>query len=146
MAIQELAPGGDRFKASNSTVIGNNASGCNDPCSPNEDWSTVVRNGSCDITHTSDLSIQDTYVSKVCHTKTKAMCVTLAAKSSSLISMWQLATWGSARCVERCAIHQEALSRLRFGEGQGWRTFTPYLSKYRKSQGTILFGPTPHPH
>ncbi len=58
----------------------------------------------------------------------------------------QLATRGNARCVEGRAIRWEALSRLQFGEGQGWKTLAPCLSKYTKSQGTFLFDPTFHSH
>jgi hypothetical protein len=46
MAIQELAPGGGRFSASNSIVIGNDVSVYNDPCIPSEDYSTTIGNGS----------------------------------------------------------------------------------------------------
>jgi hypothetical protein len=48
MAIQELAPGSGRFSASDSSVAGNGASACNDPCAPGEDYSTAVGNGSWD--------------------------------------------------------------------------------------------------
>jgi hypothetical protein len=54
-------------------------------------------------------------------------------ESSSLASMWQHAAWGSARCVEGRAIRREALSRLRLGEGRGWKTLVPCLSKYIES-------------
>jgi hypothetical protein len=40
MAIQESTPKGGRFSASGSTVIGNGASTCSDPCIPCEDYST----------------------------------------------------------------------------------------------------------
>jgi hypothetical protein len=54
-------------------------------------------------------------------------------ESSGLISVWQHVAWSSARCVEGCAIRWEALSRLRLGEGRGWKALAPYLSKYTKS-------------
>jgi hypothetical protein len=56
MAIQESALGGGRFFASNSTVVGNDASTCSDPCASSEDCSTAIRNSSWDNTHTFDLS------------------------------------------------------------------------------------------
>jgi hypothetical protein len=34
----------------------------------------------------------------------------------------------------------------RFGEGWGWKTLVPCLSKYTEKSGMLLFGPTPHPH
>jgi hypothetical protein len=40
MAIQELALGGGKFSAFDSTVAGNNASTGNDPCVPGGDYST----------------------------------------------------------------------------------------------------------
>jgi len=40
MATQELTPRNGRFFLSNSTVVGNDASACNDPCVPNKDYST----------------------------------------------------------------------------------------------------------
>ncbi len=56
MDIQESTPGGGRFYAFSSTVTGNSTSICNDPCVPNEDYSTIVWNGSQDNAHTSDPS------------------------------------------------------------------------------------------
>jgi hypothetical protein len=46
MATQELAPGGGRFFASNSTVVGNNALACSDSCVPSKDCSTATGNDS----------------------------------------------------------------------------------------------------
>jgi hypothetical protein len=56
MATQASALGGGKFSASNSTVVGNGASACNDLCVPNEDCSIAVGNGSLDNAHTSDPS------------------------------------------------------------------------------------------
>jgi hypothetical protein len=56
MIIQELALGGGKFSASDSTNAGNGSSTCNDPCAPGEDYSTTAGNGSWDIAYTSDLS------------------------------------------------------------------------------------------
>jgi hypothetical protein len=56
MASQELAPRGDKFSISGSTVVGNGASACSDPCALGEDCSTTVRNSSWDNAHTSDSS------------------------------------------------------------------------------------------
>jgi len=55
MATQALAPGGGRFFASSSTVAGNGASTCNNPCALSEDCSTAAGNGSWGNTHTFDL-------------------------------------------------------------------------------------------
>jgi hypothetical protein len=46
MATQKSALGGGRFSTSNSTVVGNDASTCNDPCAPREGYSTTIENGS----------------------------------------------------------------------------------------------------
>jgi hypothetical protein len=40
MATQEPTLRGGKFFASNSTIVGNYASTCNDPCIPSEDYST----------------------------------------------------------------------------------------------------------
>jgi hypothetical protein len=56
MAIQESASGGGGFSVSNLTVARNNALTCNNPCALGEDCSTIARNDSWDITHTSNLS------------------------------------------------------------------------------------------
>jgi hypothetical protein len=56
MATQESTPGGGRFSTSDSTIVGNDALACSNPCAPSEDCSTAVGNGSWDIAHTSDLS------------------------------------------------------------------------------------------
>jgi hypothetical protein len=63
-------------------------------------------------------------------------------KKLYLISMWQLATWGSAKCMEKRVIHREPLLRLQFGKGQEWKTFVPCLFKYTESHGTLMFDPT----
>jgi hypothetical protein len=44
MVTQESTPGGDMFFASSSTVVGNGALICNDPCVPGEDFSAAVGN------------------------------------------------------------------------------------------------------
>jgi hypothetical protein len=46
MATQESTPSGGRFFAFGSTVVGNGASTCNNPCAPSENCSTVARNDS----------------------------------------------------------------------------------------------------
>jgi hypothetical protein len=46
MATQESAPRGGKFSTYDSTVIGNGASACSDPCAPSKDCSTAIRNGS----------------------------------------------------------------------------------------------------
>jgi hypothetical protein len=56
MAIQELALEGGRFFAFGSIVAENSTLACKDPCSPNGDCSTFVRNSSWDNAHTSDPS------------------------------------------------------------------------------------------
>jgi hypothetical protein len=56
MAIQESAPGGGKFFASNSTTTKNGASTCNDLWAPSGDCSIVVGNGFWDNAHTSDPS------------------------------------------------------------------------------------------
>jgi hypothetical protein len=56
MATQESAPRGGKFSASGSTVVGNGASACSDPCAPSKDYSTAVGNGSWNNAHTSDPS------------------------------------------------------------------------------------------
>jgi hypothetical protein len=56
MATQESIPGGGRFFASNSTIVGNGASTCSDPCALGKDCSTVVGNGSWNNAHTSNPS------------------------------------------------------------------------------------------
>jgi hypothetical protein len=40
MVIQESALGDDRFFTLGSTIVGNSASACNDPCTPGRDYST----------------------------------------------------------------------------------------------------------
>jgi len=57
----------------------------------------------------------------------------LAAESFGLVLVWQHTTWGNVRCVEGHAICREALSKLRLGEGRGWRALVPCLSKYTNS-------------
>jgi hypothetical protein len=42
MAIQELALRGGRFSTSDSTVVGNDTSACNDPHTPGKNYSTAV--------------------------------------------------------------------------------------------------------
>jgi hypothetical protein len=44
MAIQESAPRGSRFFASESTIAGNGALAYNNPCAPSEDCSTTIGN------------------------------------------------------------------------------------------------------
>jgi hypothetical protein len=56
MATQESTPGGGRFSAFGSIVVGNGASTCNDLCTPGEDCSTAVGNSSWDNAHTFDPS------------------------------------------------------------------------------------------
>jgi hypothetical protein len=56
MILLESTLGGGRFFASSSTIAGNSASICNNPCAPGGDYSTAVGNGSWDNTHTSDSS------------------------------------------------------------------------------------------
>jgi hypothetical protein len=46
MAIQKSTSRGGKFFTSSSTIIGNGASACNDPCVPSKDCSTIVRNNS----------------------------------------------------------------------------------------------------
>ncbi len=53
---QESTPGGGRFSTFGSTIIGNDASTCNNLCTLGEDCSTAVGNDSWDNAHTSDLS------------------------------------------------------------------------------------------
>ncbi len=56
MATQESALGGGMFFAFGSTVTGNDALACNDPCAPGEDYLIVVGNGSWDNANTSNPS------------------------------------------------------------------------------------------
>jgi hypothetical protein len=70
----------------------------------------------------------------------------LFTKSSGPFLMWQLATWNSVKCMKRCVIRKEALSRLWFGENRGWKALAPCLSKHTKSQGMLLFDLAFHPH
>ncbi len=56
MATQESAPRGDKFFASDPTVVKNGASTCSDPFAPGEDCSTATGNGSSDNAHTSNPS------------------------------------------------------------------------------------------
>jgi hypothetical protein len=56
MATPESAPRGGRFSTSGSTIVGNDASACNDSCALGEDCSTIVGNDSWYDAHTSDLS------------------------------------------------------------------------------------------
>jgi hypothetical protein len=46
MATQESALGGGMFFAFGSTVTGNDALACNDPCAPGRDCSTAAENNS----------------------------------------------------------------------------------------------------
>jgi hypothetical protein len=56
MATLESALGGGKFSASGSTTAGNDTSVWSDPCVPGGDYSTIVRNGFWDNTHTSNPS------------------------------------------------------------------------------------------
>ncbi len=56
IATQELALGGGRFSAFGSTIIGNSALVCSNPCAPSEGCSIVVGNDSWDNAHTYDSS------------------------------------------------------------------------------------------
>jgi hypothetical protein len=46
MITPESAPGGGKFSPFGSTIVGNNASACNDPYVPGEDGSIATGNGS----------------------------------------------------------------------------------------------------
>jgi len=46
MATPKSAPGGGRFSTSGSTIVGNDALICNDPCAPIGDCSIIAGNGS----------------------------------------------------------------------------------------------------
>ncbi len=52
MATLESTPGGGKFFASSSTIVGNGASTYNDPCVLGEDCSIVARNSSWNNAHT----------------------------------------------------------------------------------------------
>jgi hypothetical protein len=56
MVIQESALKGGKFSTSDSTIIRNDASTCDNPCVPGEDYSTAIKNNFWDITHTFNLS------------------------------------------------------------------------------------------
>jgi hypothetical protein len=56
MATQALAPGGGRYFAFGSTIVGNDALACSDPCAPSEDCSIATGNNSWDNAHTSNSS------------------------------------------------------------------------------------------
>ncbi len=56
MATQTSALGGGRYFAFGSTIIGNDASACSNPCTPNEDCSTAAGNSFWDNAHTFDPS------------------------------------------------------------------------------------------
>jgi hypothetical protein len=56
MITQESTPRGGKFYVFDSTVVRNDASTCNYPCAPSEDYLTVVGNSSWDIAHTFDPS------------------------------------------------------------------------------------------
>jgi hypothetical protein len=67
-----------------------------------------------------------------------------ATESSSLVSVWQHATWRSARCVEGRAIHREVLSRLQLGEARGWNTYSLSIQIHKKL-GNIFVQLCPSP-
>jgi hypothetical protein len=45
MAILESTPKGGKFSIFGSTTVGNDASTCNDLCTPSGDYSTTAKNG-----------------------------------------------------------------------------------------------------
>jgi hypothetical protein len=103
MATQESAPGGGKFFASSSTIAGNGASVCNDPCALGEDYSTVVGNGSWDNAHTSNPSSRAESQVLWCNTHNVQMGVWMAK-----LATLQLVQSVGARSMIGGPINQEA--------------------------------------
>jgi hypothetical protein len=64
MATQESAPRGGRFSTSDSTIIGNGTSVCNDMCALGKDCSIITKNSSWDNAYTFDSSNRGERLSK----------------------------------------------------------------------------------
>jgi hypothetical protein len=107
MAIQKSAPGGGRFFASNSTVVGNGALACNNPCSIGEDCSTVIGNGSWDNAHTSDLSSKGERLGGEPSTLVQRAQRMVGAQMAKLVVL-QLVQSIGARSTMKGPINQEA--------------------------------------